>query len=225
MCATVESAGYLTGRGDIVNEREDRRSHGQSVRRVGDSEPEPRAAAGEDPAGAHGDGDAGQDGSAVRDVAGRSASDPEPGREASGDIERLSEGEGELLDEEQDEVLLEQALLYMQKHWSGMLPEPAVFAQYPPEVQERIMRWNDSWTVDESDRQDRLVNAEIQSAGRGQGWAIFLFLLMIVLAFVLFLRGNNVGGGVLIGVPAVAFLINLARGSTRRLGPGADAKE
>ena len=87
------------------------------------------------------------------------------------------------------------------------------------------MRWNDAWTVDESRRQDRMVDVEVTTALRGQGWAIFLFLLMVVGAFVLFMAGNNVGGGVLIGVPAVTFLISLVRGKAPRRTPQANADD
>lgn len=94
----------------------------------------------------------------------------------------------------------------LQKHWSGMLPEPDMFAQYPPEVQERMMRWNDAWTIDESRRQDLIVGASVTTSKRGQVMAVALCAVLAVLAFTLFLRGNNVGGGIMLGAPVMIFL-------------------
>jgi hypothetical protein len=63
----------------------------------------------------------------------------------------------------------------------------------------------------ESVRQDKLVDAEIRSAVTGQWMAGTIGAAMVLGALLLALRGNNVGAGLLVGMPLVAFLIALLR--------------
>ena len=101
------------------------------------------------------------------------------------------------------------AVLEQQSQWSGMLPPPQDFAQYPPHVQERMMRWNDATTTDESTRQDQLVAAEIEASKTGPNRALAFATLCVVLAFVLFIVGEPVGGGLMLGVPVFTFTAQL----------------
>ena len=48
--------------------------------------------------------------------------------------------------------------------YSGMLPHPDVFYKFHESHQERICRWNDSFTIDESRRQDIALDAAIRNA-------------------------------------------------------------
>lgn len=52
------------------------------------------------------------------------------------------------------------------RQWSGMLPIPDEYNKYDSDTRERICRWNDSFTTDESARQDRLVDNEIKQQDR-----------------------------------------------------------
>jgi hypothetical protein len=185
----------------MVSGDDDGRHDGQPVRGSGHSELEPGGGSGTDAPGTHHGRGAREDGPAVRDVEGGGAEDVSDPASPAGNLE-AAQVDGELL----DEVDLEQVLLTLQKHWSGMLPEPEVFAQYPPEVQKRMMRWNDAWTIDESRRQDLIVDASVTTSKRGQVMAVSLCSVLVLLAFVLFLRGNNVGGGLMLGAPVMVFL-------------------
>lgn len=89
--------------------------------------------------------------------------------------------------------------------WSGLLPRPDDFARYPVHVQDRMLQWNDAWTVDESNRQDKLVDAEIRQAERGPTRAMVLGLLCFVAAIVFFALGNNVAGVAFLAAPVLGF--------------------
>lgn len=45
-----------------------------------------------------------------------------------------------------------------------MLPHPDIFYKFDEAHQERICRWNDSFTIDESRRQDRALDTAIRNA-------------------------------------------------------------
>lgn len=90
-----------------------------------------------------------------------------------------------------------------------MLPEPASFAKYDRETRERICRWNDAFTVDESARQDRLVDAEIRQQDRG-AWMTFALLLVFALASAAsFVATGKAEAFLLLSVPALGIVGNL----------------
>ena len=64
--------------------------------------------------------------------------------------------------------------------FSGLLPHPDVHKLYDPETRERICRWNDAFTIDESKRQDRLVDNEIEQAKRGP---ILSMIMLTIFSF------------------------------------------
>lgn len=68
--------------------------------------------------------------------------------------------------------------------WSAPLPEAPDFYKYDPEDRERMMRWNDAGTSDESARQDKLVEARIAEAKAGPRRAIFVVMVCLALAFI-----------------------------------------
>ena len=51
--------------------------------------------------------------------------------------------------------------------YSGMLPPPDIYEKYDAGTRERMCRWNDANTVDESKRQDKLVDNEVKQNERG----------------------------------------------------------
>ena len=53
-------------------------------------------------------------------------------------------------------------------YYSGTVAHPEVFYGYSPEHQERLMAQADAFTVDESRRQSRALEASINNANRGQ---------------------------------------------------------
>lgn len=50
-----------------------------------------------------------------------------------------------------------------------------------------MCRWNDAFTIDESKRQNDLVNAEIEQARKGMWVSTFLFLIAMIFALVAFI--------------------------------------
>lgn len=117
--------------------------------------------------------------------------------------------------------LLAEAMLV--KGWSGLLPDPESFLQYPESVQERMMSWNDAKIIDESKRLDKLVDADIRQSSVD---SLMSFLINIVFALISFLAfvitGNPASFGFL-AVPGVSIAINgvdiLRRGERRRGNP------
>lgn len=93
--------------------------------------------------------------------------------------------------------------------YSGMLPKPDDFNKYPVEVQERMCRWNDAFTTDESKRQDRLVDAEIKQARDGLLVSLVLFLVTIFCALVTFLATGSSWSFGFLTVPVVSMIVSL----------------
>lgn len=108
-----------------------------------------------------------------------------------------------------DDTPAVEAFLHASKelNWSGMLPDPVTFAQYPSAVQERMMRWNDAYTVDESARQDRLVDAEIAESVRGSRRAVHILMICLALASAAFFIGHSLAGaGLFLGLPVLGLI-------------------
>lgn len=103
--------------------------------------------------------------------------------------------------------------------WSGWLPAPEDFNRFDAATRERMMRWNDAGTIDESARQDRLVDAEIEQARRGPRRALGVVLTCLVLAAVAgFWKDNTVLAGLFVSPPLLMFaqtLLSTLRSSSR----------
>ena len=93
--------------------------------------------------------------------------------------------------------------------YSGMLPKPDDFNKYPINVQERMCRWNDAFTIDESKRQDRLVDAEIEQARKGMWISCMLFALAMLFCLVCFLITGSQWSFGFLAVPVVSMIVNL----------------
>ena len=92
-----------------------------------------------------------------------------------------------------------------------MLPHPSCFAAYPPEVQERICRWNDAYTTDESKRQDRLVDNEVRQQRMASVMTFVLVLLFCLLSFLAFVITRDASSFWLLSVPVANVLGNLIK--------------
>lgn len=99
--------------------------------------------------------------------------------------------------------------LGVSESYSGMLPKPDDFNEYPAEVQERMCRWNDAFTTDESNRQDRLVDAEIAQARKGMWISGALFMIAMLFALVAFLVTESQWSFGFLAVPVVSMIVNL----------------
>lgn len=109
--------------------------------------------------------------------------------------------------------------------YSGMLPKPDDFNKYPLNIQERMCRWNDAFTIDESKRQNDLVNAEIEQARKGMWVSTFLFLVAMIFALVAFILTKSSWSFGFLAVPVVSIVANLfepiaSRSSRDKKKPG-----
>ena len=95
--------------------------------------------------------------------------------------------------------------------YSGMLPAPEYFAAYRPDVQERICRWNDAFTIDESKRQDKLVDNEIKQQRAASIMTFMLILVFAVLSFGAFIVTRDPNSFWLLSVPVVNVIGNLIK--------------
>lgn len=117
-------------------------------------------------------------------------------------------------------------MLSTSSSWSGMLPPPDDFAKYPQAVQERMMRWNDAWTTDESARQDKLVDAQVQQAAKGPRRALIVVLTAFALAAVSqWVFQSTVLAVAFLGAPILLFASNLIQGVTSRSSKTPPAEE
>ena len=128
-------------------------------------------------------------------------------------------GKQEALDKRSEELLaavdiLESAGIILSSEsksvsFSGLLPHPDVHKLYDPETRERICRWNDAFTIDESKRQDRLVDNEIEQAKRGPILSMIMLTIFSLLAFVSFLVTRETASFWFLAVPVVSVIGNL----------------
>ena len=109
-------------------------------------------------------------------------------------------------DELADAGLSELASIRAGYQWSGMLPSPDSFSKYDERTRERICRWNDSFTIDESRRQDRLVECEIRQQRAGAWMSFALFALFALLAFVAFLANGSAHAFWFLTVPGLTIV-------------------
>lgn len=79
-----------------------------------------------------------------------------------------------------------------------------------------MLQWNDAGTTDESRRQDKLVDAQIEQAKTGQGAAIF-FLAMCVIASCVsfFVFKNNIAGLAFFSLPLLGVIKEFLQAITR----------
>lgn len=138
-------------------------------------------------------------------------SDAQPGRaEHAGGIADAVEQELTLADAK----TLQQAVsiltgLDVSDSWSGMLPRPKYFAEYPVAVQERICRWNDAFTIDESKRQDKLVDSEIAQARQSLWISAVLFAGSLVMSFIAFILTQSPWSFGFLAVPVMSVIGNM----------------
>ena len=113
------------------------------------------------------------------------------------------------------------------RQWSGMLPSPDDFNKYDERTRERICRWNDAFTVDESARQNRLVDNEIKQQETGVALTFVLVLAFGLAAFVSFLITREMASFGFLSVPLLNFLGNLFKSvlSKSSRGDGGQRRE
>lgn len=87
-----------------------------------------------------------------------------------------------------------------------MLPRPEDFKNYPPDTRERMCKWNDAFTTDESARQDRLVDNEIKQSKNGLFVSVFLFATCIVCSLLCFIMTKSPYSFLFLSVPVVSII-------------------
>ncbi|MBW3094987.1 hypothetical protein KIH75_06500 [Bifidobacterium sp. 64T4] len=93
--------------------------------------------------------------------------------------------------------------------YSGALPKPDDFNKYPVDVQERMCRWNDAFTTDESERQNLLVEAEIDQARKGMWISGALFLIAMLFSLIAYITTMSPWSFGFLAVPVVSMIVNL----------------
>lgn len=114
-----------------------------------------------------------------------------------------------------DEDLIEAGIIskseteMMSVAYSGMLPHPSIYKMYDDETRERMCRWNDAYTIDESKRQDKLVDSEIKVRNRAQWISTLLMVAAFACAVVTYvIYQNTVLSCAFIAVPFITVLAN-----------------
>jgi hypothetical protein len=101
-----------------------------------------------------------------------------------------------------------------------MLPPPAVLHEYTSDERAAIIRWNDARVCDESRRQDRLVDAEVEMARKGsaRSYIVVVSALAIGAAVALITR-DPLLAGVFLSMPlfvyATQIIVHTAVGRRR----------
>ncbi|MBQ9043814.1 MAG: hypothetical protein IJ111_13495 [Eggerthellaceae bacterium] len=130
-------------------------------------------------------------------------------------------GAARILDTATDEEL-ERAGLYRDNNqivsYSGQLPPPGIFYSFSPEHQERMCRWVDSFTVEESRRQNRAVDAAIRNANRAQIYNFVFNAVVVVLTFVAFLVTGEAAAFLGFALPGVSIAANVAIDAKEKKG-------
>lgn len=97
----------------------------------------------------------------------------------------------------------------IQAYWSAPLPPPETLSQYNdivPGMAERILAMTERSVTGKLDIEDKLANAEVETAKMGLSLAFALTLLAFVASVVFFALGNNVAGGSFLSFPVVMLL-------------------
>lgn len=130
--------------------------------------------------------------------------------ESKVNLEKLEEILEALPDEKQGELLL--ALqISGSSSWSGLLPRPETFKEYPERVQEKMIAWNDAQILDESKRSDKLTNAFVSQKKWGQILTFTLNLVFVAFAFIAFMITLNPAAFGFLAVPGITIAVNVIR--------------
>lgn len=91
-------------------------------------------------------------------------------------------------------------------YFSGPIPEPSDLYSYTPDHQERIFRIAESGSTDESDRRDRVTNAQIKQSNRAQWITPVLLIGFGAVAAYFFAVNLPWAGTAFLAMPALRFL-------------------
>lgn len=138
--------------------------------------------------------------------------DEKPSRDVGDQPDENGERQGEITQPNDEELVRAISMLVqsgISESYSGMLPRPSDFNKYPADVQERMCRWNDAFTVDESNRQNQLVKAEIDQSRKGMWVSAGLFAVALLMSFISFLDTSSPWSFGFLAVPVATIIANL----------------
>ena len=94
------------------------------------------------------------------------------------------------------------------REWSGLLPRPEDFLQYPNEVQSHIVAWTDAQVLGSTNRADRLADAEIKNASLETVLSFLIHVLSIGAAFVGLAVFDQPAALGLLSIPGISVVVN-----------------
>lgn len=106
-------------------------------------------------------------------------------------------------------IISESETEMMSVAFSGMLPHPSIYKMYDAETRERMCQWNDAYTIDESKRQNKLIDLEIKIRARAQWMSMCLMAFAFICAVVTYaLYHDAIFSVAFIAVPFITVLAN-----------------
>lgn len=93
----------------------------------------------------------------------------------------------------------------------GPLPPASEFIKYPPNIQERMCRWQDAFTIDESKRQDQLVDNEIKQSRIGSILSSILLIIFGSFSLASFLITRDANSAWFLSVPVASIIGNIVQ--------------
>ena len=134
---------------------------------------------------------------------------PQLETKVKGFIDSLTEDEKLALASNQEDEIVATVM----STWSGMLPDPGSFSQYPDYAQRQMVAWNDARILDESKRHDKITDAAISQANKGQWLSFVLNALFAVLSFAAFIVTGSIVSFGFLAIPGISVVFNIVQNS------------
>lgn len=105
---------------------------------------------------------------------------------------------------------LNETITLLSEAFSGPIPQAKDLAEYPPAIQERILRMAEAPRTDESERRTLTIRAGIEQARRSTWVQVSLFGVCLTLSTISFWVFKDwIAGGVFIGLPVLNFIAGI----------------
>lgn len=91
--------------------------------------------------------------------------------------------------------------------WAGPIPPPDILAGYNdiiPDGAERILKMAEKQSDHRILMESTVINRELNQSGRGQNYAVFIVILVLIASSILVYTDHDVAGGVLGAIDLVA---------------------
>lgn len=92
--------------------------------------------------------------------------------------------------------------------WSGLLPRPEDFREYPDDVQKHIVAWTDAQVLGSSARADKLADAEIRNTTIDTLLSFVIHIASIGAAFAGVAIFNQPAALGLLSIPGISVVVN-----------------